>query len=151
MTPAAPVLAGVRVLDFSRMISGPFCTALLVDLGADVIKVESPDGGYDARHFAQQSGGESCLFMMVNRNKRSIALDLKRASDRAVVHWLAERSDVAVENFPPGVARRLGVDYATLSAINPSLSMRAFPVSARRGRSRTAPLTTLSPRRWAGS
>jgi CoA:oxalate CoA-transferase len=121
VTAAAPALAGVRVLDFSRMISGPFCTALLADLGADVIKVESPDGGDDARHFAPQSGGESCLFMMVNRNKRSIALDLKRDGDRALAHRLAERSDIAVENFRPGVARRLGVDYATLSAINPRL------------------------------
>ncbi|MGH7213023.1 MAG: CaiB/BaiF CoA transferase family protein, partial [Acetobacteraceae bacterium] len=118
MTLAAPALAGVRVLDFSRMLSGPFCTALLADLGADVIKIESPGGGDDARHFAPKSGGESCLFMMVNRNKRSVALDLKSEAGRQVAHRLAERSDIVVENFRPGVARRLGVDYASLAAIN---------------------------------
>ncbi len=120
MTRAAPALAGIRVLDFSRVISGPFCTALLADLGADVIKIESPDGD-DARHFAPRSGGESCLFMMVNRNKRSVALDLKREADRGLAHRLARVSDIVVENFRPGVARRLGVDYATLSAVNPRL------------------------------
>jgi CoA:oxalate CoA-transferase len=118
VTLAAPALAGIRVLDFSRMLSGPFCTALLADLGADVIKIESPDGGDDARHFAPKSGGESCLFMMVNRNKRSVTLDLKSEADRQVAHRLAERSDIVVENFRPGVARRLGVDYASLAAIN---------------------------------
>jgi crotonobetainyl-CoA:carnitine CoA-transferase CaiB-like acyl-CoA transferase len=121
MTALAPPLAGVRVLDFSRMLSGPFCTALLGDLGADVIKVESPEGGDDARHFAPRQGGESTYFMLVNRNKRSIAIDLKSAAGRRTAHALARRCDVIVENFKPGVAARLGIDYETLSAANPRL------------------------------
>lgn len=116
-----PPLEGIRVLDFSRMLSGPFCTALLGDLGADVIKVETPAGGDDARHFSPRAAGESTYFMLVNRNKRSIALNLKSQEGRETVHRLARISDVVVENFRPGVARRLGIDYDTLAALNPRL------------------------------
>jgi crotonobetainyl-CoA:carnitine CoA-transferase CaiB-like acyl-CoA transferase len=121
MTGLAPPLTGLRVLDFSRMLSGPFCTALLGDLGADVVKVETPDGGDDSRHFAPRREGESTYFMLVNRNKRSITLDLKSAHGRRTAHALARRADVVVENFKPGVARRLSIDYETLSALNPRL------------------------------
>lgn len=116
-----PPLEGVRILDFTRMLSGPFCTALLGDLGADVIKVETPNGGDDARHFAPRKGGESTYFMLVNRNKRSITLDLKSEDGRATAQRLARMSDVVVENFRPGVVQRLGIDYATLAEANPRL------------------------------
>ncbi|MCS0504819.1 CaiB/BaiF CoA transferase family protein [Ancylobacter mangrovi] len=120
MAPLPPPLAGVRVLDFSRMLAGPFCTALLADAGADVIKIESPDGD-DARHFAPRAGGESTYFLMINRGKRSVVLDLKSEEGRRAVHELAAGADIVVENFRPGVAARLGIDYASLAAINPKL------------------------------
>lgn len=120
MSDLPPPLAGLRVLDFSRMLAGPFCTALLADAGADVIKVEGPEGD-DARHFAPRIGGESAYFMLINRGKRSITLDLKSARGREIAHALAARADIVVENFKPGVTGRLGIDYATLSAINPRL------------------------------
>lgn len=120
MTALPPPLAGVRVLDFSRMLAGPFCTAFLADAGADVIKVEGLEGD-DARHFAPRVGGESAYFMLINRGKRSITLDLKSEEGLRIAHALAARADIVVENFKPGVARRLGIDYATLSAINPHL------------------------------
>ncbi|CAA0097847.1 Acetyl-CoA:oxalate CoA-transferase [Starkeya nomas] len=120
MTHLPPPLAGLRVLDFSRMLAGPFCTALLADAGADVIKIESPEGD-DARHFAPRVGGESAYFLLINRGKRSLVLDLKSEEGRCTVHALAREADVVVENFRPGVARRLGIDYETLAAINPKL------------------------------
>ncbi|HZS81447.1 MAG TPA: CoA transferase [Stellaceae bacterium] len=115
-----PPLAGIRVLDFSRMLAGPFCTALLADVGADVIKVEGLQGD-DARHFAPRSGGESAYFLLINRGKRSVTLDLKSEPGRRAAQALAARADIVVENFKPGVAPRLGIDYATLSALNPRL------------------------------
>jgi crotonobetainyl-CoA:carnitine CoA-transferase CaiB-like acyl-CoA transferase len=115
-----PPLAGIRVLDFSRMLAGPFCTALLADVGAEVIKVESPEGD-DARHFAPRRGDESCYFMLVNRGKKSLTLDLKSDDGRATIQKLVATSDIVVENFKPGVTTRLGIDYASLSAINPRI------------------------------
>jgi crotonobetainyl-CoA:carnitine CoA-transferase CaiB-like acyl-CoA transferase len=118
--PTAP-LAGLRILDLSRMLAGPFCTALLADLGAEVIKVEAPGRGDDARNFAPFRGGESAYFMLINRGKKSVTLDLKDPRGLAVLKTLAESADVAVENFRPGVAARLGVDYENLGRINPRL------------------------------
>jgi CoA:oxalate CoA-transferase len=114
-------LSDLRVLDFSRMLAGPYCTALLADLGADVIKVESPEGGDDARHFAPMQGGESCYFMLINRGKRSLTLNLKTPEGLAVAHDLARHCDIVVENFKPGVAARLKIDYETLKTINPKI------------------------------
>lgn len=117
--PAGP-LAGVRVLDFTRVLSGPYCTALLADLGAEVVKVESAEGD-DYRHIGPFRDGESALFQLVNRNKRSIVLDLKSEAGRACAVALAARADVVVENFRPGVAARLGIGYEALAAANPGL------------------------------
>lgn len=113
-------LADLRVLDFSRVLAGPYCTALLADLGAEVIKVEPP-GGDDYRHIGPFVEGESMLFATVNRGKRSIVLDLAKTEDLAVAHALAARADVVVENFRPGVADKLGIGWAQLSALNPRL------------------------------
>lgn len=113
-------LANLRVLDFSRVLAGPYCTALLADLGAEVIKVEPP-GGDDYRHIGPFVDGESMLFATVNRGKRSIVLDLARADDLAIAHALAARADVVVENFRPGVADKLGIGWAQLSSLNPRL------------------------------
>ncbi|KQZ26554.1 acyl-CoA transferase [Mesorhizobium sp. Root552] len=113
-------LAGMRVLDFSRVLAGPYCTALLADLGADVIKVEPPAGD-DYRHVGPFIEGESALFLAVNRGKRSISLDLTKPGDLAIGQALAARSDVVVENFRPGVADKLGIGWGKLSGINPKL------------------------------
>ena len=105
--------AGVTVLDFSRVLAGPFCTAMLADLGAEIIKVEPPTGD-DQRSMGAFSQGISVSFELINRNKRSIRLDLKSEEGRAIARRLAARSDVVVENFRPGVASKLGIDAETL-------------------------------------
>ena len=113
-------LSEIRVLDFTRVIAGPFATALLGDLGADIIKIEGRKGD-DSRHFAPQVDGEGALFMLLNRGKRSMTLNLKSEEASAIVCGIVEHCDVVVENFRPGVAAKLGVDYATLAAVNPGL------------------------------
>ncbi len=113
-------LSGIRVVDLTRVLSGPFCTALLADLGADVIKVESPEG--DAvRGQGAIRDGLSWYFANFNRNKRSIVLDLKTAHGREVLERLITRADVLVENFRPGVLARMGFDAARLKALRPGL------------------------------
>jgi CoA:oxalate CoA-transferase len=120
MTPKARPLEGLTILDFSRVLAGPFCSVLLADVGAEVIKVEPP-GGDDYRHIGPFKKGESALFMLVNRGKKSIVVDLKSAGGADLIHELAAVSDVVVENYRPGVAARLGIDYGSLSATNPQL------------------------------
>lgn len=114
-------LSGVRVLDFSRMLPGPWCTQMLADMGADVIKVEQPGIGDLGRHNAPNFRASSVYFATVNLNKRSIALDLTRPDDVAVVQHLIEHADVIVESFRGGVAKRLGIDYEAARARNPSV------------------------------
>ncbi|HEY0212941.1 MAG TPA: CoA transferase [Paenirhodobacter sp.] len=116
MTP----LAGIRVLDLSRVLAGPYATALLADLGAEVIKLEPPAGD-DYRHVGPFRDAESALFTLNNRGKRSIVLDLKDPAHLAVAQAIAARVDVVVENFRPGVAARLGLGAETLRAVNPGL------------------------------
>jgi crotonobetainyl-CoA:carnitine CoA-transferase CaiB-like acyl-CoA transferase len=115
-------LDGVHVLDLTRAVAGPFCTMLLGDLGARVIKIEEPEGGDETRHWGQAfEGGESAYFLALNRNKESIALDLKQANDLSALRKLAREADVIVQNFRPGVVERLGIDYETLRADHPGL------------------------------
>jgi crotonobetainyl-CoA:carnitine CoA-transferase CaiB-like acyl-CoA transferase len=115
-------LAGIRVLDLTRILSGPFSTMILSDLGADVIKVEDTAGGDDTRHWgAPYHGDDAAYYHSVNRNKRSVAVDLKSKDGRALVRRLALSADVAVENFRSGAAARLGLGYEELSALNPRL------------------------------
>jgi CoA:oxalate CoA-transferase len=115
-------LAGIRVLDLTRVLAGPYCTMLLADLGAEVVKVERPDGGDDARHFGPfLPGGESAYFASINRGKKSVTLDLKDGSDRAMFLCLVDRADVLVENYRPGTMEHLGLASATLRARNPRL------------------------------
>ncbi|MDB5779922.1 MAG: acyl-CoA transferase [Polaromonas sp.] len=113
-------LEGLRVLDFTRVLAGPLATALLADLGAEVIKVEPPQGD-DYRAIGPMRNGESALFTVMNRNKKSLVLDLKQPQAVALVQELVERVDVVVENFRPGVAQRLGIGYEQLIAHNPKL------------------------------
>src|SRR5438105_3806320 len=102
-------LAGFVIVDVSRVLSGPYCTMMLRDLGATVIKVEQPVVGDEARHFLPMTNrGESAYFAAINRGKKSIALDLKNEQDRVVFEQLLSRADVMVENFRPGVLDKLG-------------------------------------------
>jgi crotonobetainyl-CoA:carnitine CoA-transferase CaiB-like acyl-CoA transferase len=116
-TSASP-LAGVRIVDLSRVLAGPYATMTLADLGADVVKVEHPAGGDETRGWGPPfAGGESAYFLSVNRGKRSVALDLKDAEARDLALELCARADVVVENFRPGGAARLGLDYETVQAL----------------------------------
>ena len=114
-------LEHLRVLDLTIHLSGPYCAMILADHGADVVKVERPDGGDDMRATPPFMGGESAPFMLWNRNKRSVALDLKSAGDLATFKALAACADIVIENFKPGTVERLGIDYRSVSALNPRL------------------------------
>ena len=119
--PALP-LEGVVVLDCTQILAGPFCTLLLADMGADVIKVEKPNGGDDNRRMGPPFiKGRSAAFLAVNRNKRSVVLDLRAEEGRRIFQRLAEGADVVVENFRPGAMERLGLGYDQLSVLKPSL------------------------------
>ena len=111
------MLDGIRVLDLSRVIAGPYCATLMADLGADVVKVERPGRGDDLR--AWRGSGMSAAFAAINRGKRGIAVDLQEPEGSKLVFELARRADVIVENFLPGVADKLGLGYAAVSAANP--------------------------------
>src|SRR5450830_1519695 len=117
---SAGPLCGLRVVDFTRVLSGPFSTALLADLGAEVIKIESPNGD-DYRHVGPFVDGSSALFAFANRGKKSVVLDLKKAEDLSVARQLASTADIVVENFRPGVADRLGIGYQALRSLNEKL------------------------------
>lgn len=114
-------LEGFRVLDLSRLLPGPLCTRHLADLGADVIKLEAPGTGDYLRSQPPLQNGVSVLFLQLNRNKRSLALDLRHPAGQAVLHRLVKTADVFLETFRPGVAEKLGAGYATLSALRPGL------------------------------
>jgi formyl-CoA transferase/CoA:oxalate CoA-transferase len=115
-------LRGLKVLDLSRILSGPFATMVLADLGADVIKIENVAGGDDTRSWGPPfQGPEAAYFLSVNRNKRGVAVDLKGADCRAAIQDLAVTADVVFENFRPGTAARLGLGYADIAARNPGV------------------------------
>jgi len=122
-------LEGVRVLDLTSVMAGPYCSMLLGDMGADVIKIESFPDGDTSRGFVPQIRGESYCFTVLNRNKRSLAIDMKSAKGRDIVQQLAKRADIITENFRPGVVKKLGLDYESLRSANPGLvyaSMSGF-------------------------
>jgi crotonobetainyl-CoA:carnitine CoA-transferase CaiB-like acyl-CoA transferase len=116
-------LDGIRILDLTRVLSGPFATLLLADLGAEIIKVEEPTAGDITREMGPHLNGESHYFLSMNRSKKSIALDLKSTADRDLCKALAAKSDVIIENFRPGVMDRLGLSYAELAQVNPRIIM----------------------------
>lgn len=120
-TSSSGPLDGLVVADFSRILAGPYATMLLADLGADVIKVESPDGDDTRTWMPPTRGTESTYYLSINRNKRSIALDLRREEDLEVARQIAGRADVMVENFKPGGLARFGLDYETVARDNPAL------------------------------
>ncbi len=125
-TDAVSALSGVRVLDLSRVLAGPWATQILADLGAEVIKIEKPGSGDDTRHWGppwHQPGEQrqSAYFLSANRNKKSVAVDMATRQGRELVRELAVRSDVLVENFKTGGLRKYGLDYDSLNALNPRL------------------------------
>src|SRR3954447_24921023 len=121
VTGMAGPLHGVLVADFSRILAGPYACMLLADLGADVIKVEGPSGDDTRTWMPPVRDGVSTYFLAVNRNKRSLALDLKEPGDAALAQRLAARADVLLENFRPGGLARYGLDYASVAAANPGI------------------------------
>lgn len=115
------LLDGVVVLDLSRVLAGPYCTMLLADMGAEVIKIEMPGRGDDSRANSPQVNGESAYFMNLNRNKRGITLNLKTEEGKKIFKDLVKKADIVVENYRPGVMKRLGLDYDALKEINPGI------------------------------
>jgi crotonobetainyl-CoA:carnitine CoA-transferase CaiB-like acyl-CoA transferase len=121
-SPQDAPLTGITVVDFSRVLSGPYCTMLLADMGARVIKIEQPGIGDDTRAWGPPFvAGESAYFLSVNRNKESITLDLKHPSSRPILHGLLDRADVVVENFRPGTMARFGLGYEEVSVRRPGV------------------------------
>jgi CoA:oxalate CoA-transferase len=147
--PAAGPLSGIRVLDFTRVLSGPYCTAMLADLGAEVVKVEAPQGD-EYRQIGPFRGGESALFQLVNRSKRSLVLNLKQPAAQALVQRLARVADVVVENFRPGVAERLGIGYQRLSAASPRLVYASISGFGQHGSRRDLPAFDLVAQALSG-
>jgi formyl-CoA transferase/CoA:oxalate CoA-transferase len=144
---------GVRVLDLSRMLAGPYGSMLLADQGAEVIKIEEPDGGDPMRVMGPPflPDGESAYFLAINRNKKSIAVDLTAEAGRRVFHDVVAHADVVWENFRPGIMARLGCDYATLSAINPGLVMCSISAYGQDGPYRDWPAFDLALQAMGGA
>lgn len=151
-------LEGVQVLDFSQYLAGPSCALRMADLGADVIKIERPDGGDQCRQLVvadQRMGEDSALFHTINRNKRSFAADLKSPGDLDEVKALIARADVMIHNFRPGVMEKLGLDYAAVQALNPRIVYAAVTGYGDAGPWRAKPgqdllVQSLSGLAWLG-
>ena len=126
-------LEGIRILDLTRVLAGPYATMVLADLGADVIKVEIPGTGDDSRNFGPYLNGESAYFMSLNRNKRSMTLNLKSPRGKQIIRELVPHVDVVVENFRPGTLEKLGLGYETLRDLNPRLIYAAASGFGRTG------------------
>lgn len=132
-------LENIVVLDLSRILTGPFCTMMLADFGADVIKIEPPQGD-DTRHWGPPFiAGESAYYLSVNRNKRSIVLDFRKESDRQIFRNMVAQADVVVENYRPGTMERWGLDYPALKAINPQIIMASISGFGATGPGRARP------------
>lgn len=114
-------LDGIKVIDMTRVLAGPYCTMLLADLGAEVIKIERPQHGDDSRAFGPYQNGESAYFMSINRGKKSLTLNIKTEKGKDILRRLVSQADVLVENFRPGVMAKLGLDYENLKKVNPRL------------------------------
>src|SRR6202000_2797712 len=127
-------LDGLLVVDFTRVVAGPACTQTLADFGAEVIKIENPEGGDDTRHYEHaEIGGVGGGFFSLNRNKHGIALDLTKPEGRAVARELINKADVVVENFSGGVMKKFGLDYASVAQDNPRLVYCSISAYGRKG------------------
>src|SRR3954471_1940313 len=116
-----PPLSGLKIVDLTRVVAGPFCTMMLGDMGAEVLKIEEPKHGDDSRAWAPFLEGTGSFFLALNRSKKSVALDLKTPDGAAALRRLIETADVLIENFRPGSLAELGFDYGTVAALNPRL------------------------------
>jgi formyl-CoA transferase len=133
-------LDGLLVIDFTRVVAGPACTQTLADFGAEVIKIENPDGGDDTRAYEHaEIGGESAAYLSLNRNKRCIALDLAVPAAREIAKELISKADVVVENFSGGVMRKFGLDYESVAGANPRLIYCSISAYGRKGAFATRP------------
>ncbi len=139
MTTFPLALDGIRVIDLSRVIAGPWCGALLADLGADVIKVEDPGGGDESRTWPPHKDEEAAAYLLFNRNKRGMQLDLKAAEGVEVVRALVRSADVVIENFRTGTMESFGLGYETLAAINPRLIYCSVSAFGRTGPRKDSP------------
>src|SRR3981189_3436136 len=127
-------LDGLLVVDFTRVVAGPACTQTLADFGAEVIKIENPDGGDDTRAYEHaETGGESAAYLSLNRNKRGIALDFTNPAALEVARALIAKADVVVENFSGGVMKKYGLDYASVAPTNPRLIYCSISAYGRKG------------------
>lgn len=126
-------LNGIKVLDFSRVLAGPYLTQMLCDLGAEVIKIEQPGLGADERHMSPIIDGQSGFFMMLNRGKQSLTLNLKSEEGRAIALDLVRQSDIVVENYKPGVMKSLGLSYDDLKSVKPDLIMCSISTFGQEG------------------
>jgi crotonobetainyl-CoA:carnitine CoA-transferase CaiB-like acyl-CoA transferase len=146
------LLAGVRVLDLSRMLAGPYGSMLLADMGAEVIKIEDPDGGDPMRVMGPPflPNGESAYFLSINRNKKSVAIELTSPAGREVFLDLVRHADVVWENFRPGIMARLGCDHAALSAVNPRIVHCAISAYGQEGPYRDWPAFDLALQAMGG-
>ncbi len=144
---------GVRVLDLSRMLAGPYGSQLLADLGAEVIKIEEPDGGDPVRGMGPPflPGGESAYFLAINRSKKSVALNLTKEAGREVFYDLVRRSDVVLENFRPGVMERLGCGWAKLWSLNQRLVVCSISAYGQEGPYRDRPAFDLALQAMGGA
>ena len=144
-------LEGIRVLDLTRVLAGPYCTMFLGDLGAEVVKVEQPEVGDDTRGWGPPfAGGESAYFLCVNRNKQSVTVDLKSTEGVELLHRLAREADVLVENFRPGTMERLGIGDKELRAENPNLIYASLSGFGSDGPMRDWPCYDLIIQAWGG-
>src|SRR3979409_2220873 len=131
---APTALDGLLVVDFTRVVAGPACTQTLADFGAEVIKIENPDGGDDTRAYEHaEIGGESAAYLSLNRNKRGIALDFTNPAALEVARELIAKADVVVENFSGGVMKKYGLDYASIAPTNPRLVYCSISAYGRKG------------------
>ena len=144
-------LDGIRILDLTRVLAGPYCTMFLGDLGAEVLKVEEPRAGDDTRGWGPPfAGGESAYFLSINRNKKSLALDLKSEQGLGLLHRLAEKADVLVENFRPGTMERLGLGENVLRPLNPKLIYASLSGYGADGPMKDSPGYDLMVQAWGG-
>ena len=151
MSPPSGPLAGVRVLDLSRVLAGPYCTMFLGDLGAEIVKVEQPGSGDDTRGWGPPfAGGESAYFLSVNRNKKSITVNLKAAEGQDLLRRLARKCDVLVENFRPGMMERIGLSERDLRSENPGLIYASLSAFGADGPMKDWPGYDLIVQAWGG-